>query len=74
MNERIKKLAEQALRDSTTTPLDGVYRAEGYAPSVSKVFADRFAALIVADVIREMSGMLDKDEEEIYYTIDRLFK
>lgn len=54
MNDRIKELAEQALRDSTTTPLDGVYRAKGYLPHVSKTFADKFAELIVKDCINLM--------------------
>lgn len=47
MNERIKELAETALKDSMTH--DGVYRPEGYANAVSKEFADKFAELIVRE-------------------------
>lgn len=45
MNERIKELAEQALK--TTMLTDAVYRPEGYANAVSKDFADKFAELII---------------------------
>lgn len=47
MNERIKLLAEQALKDSMVH--DGMYRPNGYANGVSKDFADKFAELIVKD-------------------------
>jgi hypothetical protein len=47
MNERIKELAEQALKSSMVH--DGMYRPEGYANGVSKVFADKFAELIVKE-------------------------
>ena len=47
MNERIKQLAEQALKSSMVH--DGMYRPEGYANGVSKDFADKFAELIVRE-------------------------
>ena len=46
MSTLIKQLAEQALKSSMMH--DGVYRPEGYANSVSAVFADKFAELILA--------------------------
>ena len=50
MNERIKELAEQALRDATDNGFsDEVYRPVGYVTSASKAFADRFAALITQE-------------------------
>jgi hypothetical protein len=49
MNEQIKELAEQALKSSMVH--DGMYRPEGYANGVSKVFADKFALLIVKECI-----------------------
>jgi hypothetical protein len=52
MNERIKELAETALKDSMTH--DGVYRPEGYANAVSKEFADKFAELIVRECAKEL--------------------
>ena len=47
MNERIRQLAEQALKSSMVH--DGVYRPEGYNNAVSKEFADKFAELIVKE-------------------------
>lgn len=47
MNERIRELAEQALKSSMVH--DGMYRPEGYANGVSKDFADKFAELIVRE-------------------------
>lgn len=47
MNERIRELAEQALKSSMVH--DGMYRPEGYANGVSKDFADKFAELIVME-------------------------
>ena len=56
MNERIKHLAEQALREVTEHGFsDKVYRPDGFATSASKAFADRFAELIV----RECAGAVD---------------
>jgi hypothetical protein len=49
MNERIKELAEQALKTSMVH--DGMYRPEGYANGVSKDFADKFAELIVRECV-----------------------
>ena len=50
MNERIKELAEQALKSSMVH--DGVYRPDGYTNGVSKDFADKFAELIVRECIQ----------------------
>ena len=47
MNTRIKDLAELALKQSMLH--NEVYRPEGYANSVSKEFADKFAQLIVKE-------------------------
>lgn len=57
---RIKELAENALRQSMTH--DGVYRPDGYANSVSKQFADKFAEMIV----REMCGLMEQAEDDAY--------
>jgi hypothetical protein len=57
MNERIKELAEQALKTSMVH--DGMYRPEGYANGVSKDFADKFADLIV----RECCAVADEAEK-----------
>lgn len=55
MNEQFKKLAEQALREVTANGFsDETYRADGYLPSVSKAFADKFAELIVKECIHMM--------------------
>ena len=65
MSERIKELAEQALKASMTH--DGVYRPEGYANSASRVFAYKFAELIVqecAEVIQKEVSMKYKDGGE----------
>lgn len=69
MNTRIKELAEQALKESTATPLDGTYRAEGYLPSVSKVFADKFAELIV----KECSDIAMREDHDPAECIKRHF-
>jgi hypothetical protein len=50
MNERIRLLAEQALKSSMVH--DGVYRPEGYNNAVSKEFADKFAQLIIEECLR----------------------
>lgn len=56
MTERIKQLAEQALREVTEHGFsDAVYRPDGFAASASKAFADRFAELI----IRECASAVD---------------
>lgn len=49
MNNRIQALAEQALRDSAMSPIDEIYRANGYAQCIAKAFADRFAQLIIQE-------------------------
>ncbi len=54
MNERIKGLAEQALKTSMLT--DGVYRPEGYANAVSKDFADNFAKLLLQECMNITGG------------------
>jgi hypothetical protein len=62
MNEKIKELAETALKSSMVH--DGVYRPEGYANSVSKEFADKFAELIVkecAKFLEDNSGYDDSN-------------
>jgi len=61
MNERIRELAEQALRDSIVH--DGVYRPEGYAIAVSKTFAEKLVELIVAECVKESMGEIVDDEE-----------
>jgi hypothetical protein len=62
MNEKIKELAETALKSSMVH--DGVYRPEGYANSVSKEFADKFAELI----IQECAEVINKD---IMYQVEQ---
>jgi predicted metal-dependent phosphoesterase TrpH len=47
MNDRIKELAEEAMRSSMVH--DGVYRPEGYAISLNKAVADKFAELIIRE-------------------------
>lgn len=47
MNERIRELAEQALKSSMVH--DGVYRPDGYTNGVSKDFADKFAELLIKE-------------------------
>jgi hypothetical protein len=59
MNERIKELAEQALRESTT--LDGIYRPEGYTVHASKSFADKFAELIVEECAKTIEDVHSKE-------------
>ena len=59
MNERIKELAEQALKSSMVH--DGVYRPEGYNNAVSKEFADKFAELIVAECILTIQMGITRD-------------
>ena len=49
MNDRIKELAELALKSSMIN--DAVYRPEGYANGASKNFADKFAELIVQECL-----------------------
>ena len=56
MNERIKELAEQALKSSMVH--DGVYRPEGYNNAVSKEFADKFAELIIRQCCIALNPML----------------
>jgi hypothetical protein len=69
MNERIKGLAEEALKTSMVH--DGMYRPEGYANGVSKDFADKFAELIVrecATII--LNNDIEKQED---YGVNHLF-
>lgn len=47
MNERIKDLAEEAIRLSVVHT--EVYRPDGYLNGVSKEFADKFAELIIKE-------------------------
>ena len=61
MNERIRLLAEQALKSSMVH--DSVYRPEGYNNAVSKEFADKFAELIVRDLIDSMIKRYGDDDE-----------
>ena len=56
MNERIRLLAEQALKSSMVH--DGMYRPEGYANGVSKDFADKFAELIVRECANQVDWIL----------------
>lgn len=63
MNDRFRKLAEQALKTSTTH--DGVYRPEGYDHSVSKSFADQFAELIVEECRAVVSELYRKTPLEL---------
>jgi len=54
MNNRIKELAEQALRTVTAHGFsDDVYRSEGHMPFVSKAFADKFASLIIEECLSQ---------------------
>lgn len=61
MNERIKELAEQALK--TTMLTDAVYRPEGYANAVSKDFADKFAELIIKKCLKIVEPTEDSGDE-----------
>jgi hypothetical protein len=69
MNERIKLLAEQALKSSMVH--DGMYRPEGYANGVSKDFADKFAELIVRECISIVDEQKECLHEEQKYWHDR---
>lgn len=57
MNDRIKELAELALKSSMIN--DAVYRPEGYTNCVSKNFADKFAELILL----ECTQLFNNDSE-----------
>ena len=57
MNNRIKELAEQALKSSMVH--DGVYRPEGYDNSVSKIFADTFAELLIRECARAVDRVYE---------------
>lgn len=60
MNERIKQLAEQALRDATDNGFsDRVYRPDGYATAAPKAFADRFAELIIKECCTQINAQDD---------------
>lgn len=61
MNERIRELAEQALKSSMVH--DGMYRPEGYANGVSKDFADKFAELIVRECLAQVARVDDMLED-----------
>ena len=65
MNEKIKEIAEQALK--TTMLTDAVYRPEGYANAVSKDFADKFAELLIQKCV-DVAKYHTPDTEECEYT------
>ena len=69
MNEKIKEIAEQALK--TTMLTDAVYRPDGYANAVSKDFADKFAELIILECMM-LNHKHFSDEDP--YSIDSLYK
>lgn len=75
MNERIKQLAEQALREVTEHGFsDAVYRPDGFAASASKAFADRFAELIVRECINKVNEVGYKSANNISTDDTELFK
>jgi len=60
MNERIKELAQQSLRETNINGcVDKVYLADGhtitlsgYTGTVSKAFVDKFAELLIGDCVQ----------------------
>ena len=71
---KIQELAEEALRNSLEH--DGVYRAEGYLPSVSKTFTDTFAKLLIKECLTICEDVAEQTEPAIacYYKIKQTFR
>ena len=69
MNERIKLLAEQA---GITTNLDTDYFEKDMNKWVD-YYSEKFAQLIVADVLNEVLQAMDEGMD-VYYTVEEIFR
>ena len=63
-HNRIAELAQQALRETTIDGFaDEVYRADGYAASVSKAFVDRFSELLIKGCISQAMNEIIENKD-----------
>lgn len=70
-DDKIQMLAEQALVAVTTDgAVDEVYRPMGFVTSASKAFTDKFAELLIKEIVSELQFEIHRSCRTLTYDLD----